>query len=222
MSAAEPPSAKVLLPTSSNQQEPKRLGLRWLRLTAIVVVVVTVGVGAVFGARLNRDPNIVDTPLIGKPASSQVVPYLEKDGKMSLQDLRGQVVVVNFWASWCIACRKEHPALMAAASAYRKSGVVFVGVVFQDRRSTAIGFLNELGRSSGYRYVTDPRSRLAIDFGVFGVPETFFIDREGTIVAKITGASTLPLLSGVLDQILAGRTPKAESKTGPAQPAPNP
>ena len=203
-----------------NDDETERYGLRWLRLTAIVVVIIAIGTGAVFGARLNRNVNIVNTPLIGKPAPVESVPYLEKDGTLSLKEFRGRVVVVNFWASWCVACREEHPSLMAAASAYRKAGVTFVGVVYQDRKATAVSFLDELGRGTGYRYVTDPQSKLAIDFGVFGVPETFFIDRDGTIAAKITGASTLPLLSEVLDDMLSGRDPAAESNTGPVQPAP--
>lgn len=197
-------------------------GLPGLRLAALVAVVLTVGIAAIFGARLNRDPTLVNTPLLGQPAPTRAVPLLEKAGTLSLQELRGRVVVVNFWASWCVACREEHPSLLAAASAYRKAGVTFVGVVYQDRPASAVGFLDQLGRGKGYRYTTDPQSRLAIDFGVFGVPETFFLDRTGTIVAKITGPSTLPLLSGVLDDILAGRNPDAYTKTRPAQSKPRP
>ena len=154
---------------------------------------------------------------VGMPA----VPYLEQDGSLSLEDFRGQVVVVNFWASWCVACREEHPALTAASAAYREAGVEFIGVVYQDRTPNAVGFLDEMGRGEDFRYVTDPESRLAIDFGVFGVPETFFIDETGKIAAKITGASTLPLLSGVLDEMLAGRTPAPSTNTGPVQEAPD-
>lgn len=206
-----PPDAA---PTLQDPGEPEHYGLRWLRLSAIVVVVLTVGTAAIFGSRIGGDPTLINTPLIGTPAPNTTVPFLEKNDTMSLKDLRGRIVVVNFWASWCLACRKEHPSLMAAASAYRKAGVAFVGVVYQDRTSSAVAFLDELGRGKGYRYVTDPQSRLAIDFGVFGVPETFFVDQKGTIVAKITGASTLPMLSGVLDDILAGRNPNAYTKKG--------
>ena len=207
-------------PGSPGTREPERHGPPWLRLAAVAVVVVTVGTAAVFGARLNRDPTLVETPLIGTSAPTRAVPLLEKKGTLSLKALRGQVVVVNFWASWCVPCREEHPSLTAASSAYRKAGVAFVGVVYQDRSASAVRFLDELGRGKGYRYTTDPRSRLAIDFGVFGVPETFFLDRTGRIVAKITGRSTLPMLSGVLNDILAGRTPDAYAKTGPVQPQP--
>ena len=207
--------------TDAAKPASRRRLRRWLRWSAVLALVLPVGVGALFGARLDRDPSLVSSPLIGQPAAERTVPYLEQDGAMSLSDLRGQVVVVNFWASWCVACREEHPALNAAAAAYRDAGVEFIGVVYQDRPSSAIAFLDEMGRSENYRYVTDPESRLAIDFGVFGVPETFFLDETGTIAAKITGASTLPLLSGVLDEMLAGRTPTPSTNTGPVQEAPD-
>ncbi len=216
MTEARPPSESTVA-TEPGSRRLRRL-LRW---SAVLVVVLAVGVGALFGARLDRDPSLVSTPLIGQPASERTVPYLEQDGSLSLEDFRGQVVVVNFWASWCVACREEHPALTAASAAYREAGVEFIGVVYQDRTPNAVGFLDEMGRGEDFRYVTDPESRLAIDFGVFGVPETFFIDETGKIAAKITGASTLPLLSGVLDEMLAGRTPAPSTNTGPVQEAPD-
>ncbi|MFC4004387.1 TlpA family protein disulfide reductase [Prauserella oleivorans] len=192
--------------------------VRWI---ALAVVVVAVGVGAIFGSRLGKDPTLVDSPLIGKPAPTATLPNLEGNGAVSLADLRGRIVVVNFWASWCVACREEHPALVSAANNYRAAGVVFVGVNYQDQRGAAIGFLDEMGRGdpSAYRYVTDPGSKLALDFGVFGVPETFFIDRDGTVVGKIAGPSSYQLLSTSLDEILAGRTPRSRTE-GSVQPAP--
>ncbi|PXY25379.1 TlpA family protein disulfide reductase [Prauserella muralis] len=192
--------------------------VRWI---ALAVVVVAVGVGAIFGSRLGKDPTLVDSPLIGKPAPAANLPNLEGDGAVSLADLRGQIVVVNFWASWCVACREEHPALVSAANNYRAAGVVFVGVNYQDQRGAAIRFLDEMGRGdpSAYRYVTDPGSKLALDFGVFGVPETFFIDRAGTVVGKIAGPSSYQLLSTSLDEVLAGRTPRSRTE-GSVQPAP--
>ena len=200
---------------------PRRRRPRWLRWGAVLAVALSVGAGALFGARLDRNPALVSTPLIGQPASDRTVPYLEQDGSLSLTDFRGQVVVVNFWASWCVACREEHPAFTAAAAAYREAGVQFIGVVYQDRPENAVAYLDEMGRGEDYLYATDPGSRLAIDFGVFGVPETFFIDETGKIAAKITGGSTLPLLSGVLDEMLAGRQPTPSTDTGPVQEAPD-
>lgn len=194
---------------------------RMVRWIALLAVVVAVGIGAVFGSRLGEDPTLVDSPLIGKPAPTKPLPHLEREGALSLADLRGQVVVVNFWASWCTACREEHAALVTAANTYQAEDVTFVGVNYQDQKSAATSFLDELGRGNprAYRYVTDPGSRLALDFGVFGIPETFFLDRSGNIVAKITGPSTYPLLSGTLDAILAGRQPRSHTE-GTVQPAP--
>lgn len=195
----------------------RRRAITW---GAALVAVIAIGIGAVFGTRLGQDPTLVDSPLIGQPAPTTRVPELEGRGSLSLADLRGQIVVVNFWASWCVACREEHPALTAAARDYRAAGVTFVGVDFQDGQDSAIRFLDELGRGGpNYRYVTDPGSRLALDFGVFGIPETFFIDRDGTIVGKITGPSTYPLLSAALDATLAGREPGSRT-AGTVQPAP--
>ncbi len=112
---------------------------------------------------------------------------------------------MNFWASWCVPCRNEHDDLVGTARTYADRDVVFLGIVYQDNPDQAIAFLDELG--CGYDHLTDPGSTAVIDFGVFGIPETFFIDRDGTIVAKITGESTAQVLSETLDQSLAGEQP---------------
>jgi cytochrome c biogenesis protein CcmG/thiol:disulfide interchange protein DsbE len=191
-----------------------------LRLAAVVVAVAAIGIGAVFGSRLTSDPTLVDSPLIGRPAPEVLLPALEGPGEVALAGLRGQIVVVNFWASWCVACREEHPALVGAAQQYRDAGVTFVGVDYQDSKASAVAFLDELGRGGeNYSYATDPGSRAALEFGLFGVPETFVIDRSGTMVAKITGPSTFPLLAGVLDAVIAGQRPGVQTG-GPVQPSP--
>jgi cytochrome c biogenesis protein CcmG/thiol:disulfide interchange protein DsbE len=192
---------------------------RWPRRLALAAVAGVVVAGGVLGSRFGTDPTLVQTPMVGKPVPSRSLPALDGGGQVDLARLRGQVVVVNFWASWCVPCRQEHPDLVAATAAYRAAGVRFVGVVYQDTPEAARRFLDELGRGQGYLYVTDPGSRAAIDFGVFGVPETFFIDRQGTVAAKITGRSTFPLLADTLDQILAGKTPESR-QTSRVQPAP--
>ena len=196
-----------------------RNGWRIARIVALAVVVVVVALGAVLGSRIGQDPTLVESPLIGQPAPDVTFPLLEGSGSVGLKDLRGQIVVVNFWASWCITCREENAVLVAANDAYQDSGVVFMGVNYQDQESSAVAFLDELGRGEGYQYVTDPDSRAAVQFGVYGVPETFFIDRSGTIVAKITGAANSRLLASVLDAILAGRTPQSRTE-GTVQPGP--
>ena len=207
----------LLAPDPPRRRSRRR---RLLAVTAALVALAAVGVGAVFGSRLGTDAALVDSPLIGRPAPAVTLPYLERAGTLSLDELRGQVVVVNFWASWCVACREEHPALVAVAEQYRDAGVVLVGIDYQDGEDSAVAFLDEMGRGGdNYRYVTDPGSRAALDFGIFGVPETFVIDRAGTVVAKVTGPVTYPLLAGAVDAVLAGQRP--EARTGvPVQPAP--
>ena len=170
-----------------------------------VVLVVLVGVGAAFGARFGTDPSVVDSPMIGKPMPEVTLPYLEREGDLALTDLEADVLVVNFWASWCVPCREEHDDLLAAAARYDDQGVTFVGIVFQDRPEQAIAFLDELGR--GYDHLLDPGSRAAIDFGVFGIPETYFVDGDGIVRAKIVGASDLGLLSQTIEAVLAGEQP---------------
>lgn len=186
--------------------------IRWIKRAAIAVIIAVVLMAAAFGTRFGSDPTLVDSPLIGRPAPDVALPYLESTGELALRDLRGQIAVVNFWASWCVPCREEHDDLVAAAEGYRGADVTFVGIVYQDQPDQAIAFLDELGR--GYDNVVDPDSRAAIDFGVFGIPETFFIDRTGTIVAKVTGASDLPLLQTTLDTMLAGRVPPSATQPG--------
>jgi cytochrome c biogenesis protein CcmG/thiol:disulfide interchange protein DsbE len=206
-------------PSPEELQAPTRRG-RAVRWVALLVAVAAVAAGVVFGSRLDTDPTLVETPLIGTAAPDLELPALEVAAPLRLADLRGQVVVVNFWASWCVACREEHPALLAVAENYRADGVTFVGIVYQDQPDAAVGFLDEMGRGGdNYRYVTDPGSTAALDFGVFGVPETFIIDRDGVIQGKITGPSTYPLLAGAIEEVLAGRVPQSRT-SGSVQPGP--
>ena len=133
----------------SESQVPARSSDRvfWLVMAGVIVVLV---VGVVLSQRFGSDPSITASPLIGKPVPQVVVPYLEEPGDFSMADLDGDIVVVNFWASWCFGCRQEHPALVAAAEQYEDFGVSFVGVNYQDVTvARATGFLDEVAKMAG-------------------------------------------------------------------------
>lgn len=174
---------------------------------AIVVAVglAVIVLGVVFSSRFGTDPSLTASPLIGQPAPDLSVPYLEVEGDFDFSTLDGDVAVVNFWASWCLSCRDEHETLLQAAAQYADLDVTFVGVMVQDQPGNGMRFLDELGRGDPYVYVDDDRSRVSLEFGVLGVPETFFIDRNGTIVAKVSGPVNGPLLAGTLDAIILGQ-----------------
>lgn len=129
--------------------------------------------------------------------------------EVSLASHRGEVVVLNFWASWCLACRDEHAPLSRVATQYRDRGVVFYGVLYNDKPEPARRWIKEMGGQS-YATLLDPGSRTAIDYGLYGVPETFFIDREGRVAYKHIGPVTESLLIRKLDEILA-QQPEQES-----------
>jgi len=133
---------------------------------------------------LTRDPHELKSVLINKPAPAFRVPQLKAADKMiSNEDMRGKVWLLNVWASWCVACREEHPYLIE----YAKSGVVPIyGLNYKDRREDALATLDELGDPYLVSAV-DLDGRVGIDFGVYGAPETYIIDQGGTIRFKYVG-----------------------------------
>lgn len=100
-------------------------------------------------------------------------------GRLSLEELRGRPVVLNFWASWCIPCREEAPLLTKLAADYSDRGLMVVGVVYQDTAANAIDFMRRYGQT--YPGLLDPTGRTALDYGVLGIPETYFIDATGAV-----------------------------------------
>jgi cytochrome c biogenesis protein CcmG/thiol:disulfide interchange protein DsbE len=176
---------------------------RWTPVLAVAAVVAALT--ALFGFALGQNPDVVQPVLVGKPAPDFSLRTLDGSRTVSLASLRGQVVVVNFWASWCADCRVEHPALTQAFDRYRDQGVTFVGVSFEDGSSAAESF----ARASGIRWplVNDPGSATAIDFGVTGVPETFVIGPGGRIAAKTIGPVRYMPLSAAIAGALPGGSP---------------
>ncbi|MEA3510399.1 MAG: redoxin family protein [Actinomycetota bacterium] len=173
----------------------------WLVIAAGVIVMI---VGIVFYKSLEWDPTVVASPHIDKPAPEMVLDELEGDGQVRLSDHLGDVVVINFWASWCTGCRQEHAALDAAAADYANFDVTFFSVNTQDEEGQAIGFLDRFGRSDETVYGIDHGSNAAFAYGVAGLPETFFVDRDGVIVGKVIGPVTYDLLTATIDRVLLG------------------
>ena len=151
---------------------------------------------AILVSNLGRDPHAVRSPLIGRPAPSFSLTPVGGGPPVSLESLRGRPVVINFWATWCVPCFQEHPALQGAARAMG-SDVQFLGVVYEDDEARVRSFLAERGQA--YPSLLDDGARTAIAYGVAGVPETYFIDAAGRISAKYS----LPLDPQTIVQLVA-------------------
>lgn len=148
---------------------------------------------------LSLNPKEVPSPLIGKPAPEFTLPQLHKpDASLSRADLLGQVYVLNVWASWCAACRDEHPALVDFA---RRQVVPIYGLNYKDDRMAGIQWLNRLGNPY-VASIHDFEGKLGIDFGVYGVPETFVIDREGIIRYKHIGPVNPQILRETIEPLV--------------------
>lgn len=147
-----------------------------------------------FAAGLGRDSKILPSPLIGKPAFAFDIAKLGSDERLRLADFRGKVVVMNFWASWCLSCKDEHHVLLKVADRLKSAaGVQFIGINHKDTAANAEAFLKKMGRFP-YPSGVDPQGRLGLEFGVYGMPETFFITADGVIADKHIGALTEKVL----------------------------
>lgn len=162
-------------------------------------VVAAVGFLGLLGFGLTRDARKLPSALVGQPAPAFAAPTLSGDSLRS-ESLRGDVVVLNFWASWCIPCRQEHGILRRAERSYADEDVSIVGVVYQDRPESARRFMRRLGGE--WPSVLDPGSRIAIDYGVYGVPETFFLSPDGNVARKHIGPLTQEALEAAVDSLL--------------------
>lgn len=152
----------------------------------------------VLASGLRYDPREVVSPLIGRPAPEFALSDLAGRA-IRLEDLRGQPVVLNFWATWCQPCAVENP-IFAAMSRRYAGRVRFVSVIYQDSPEAVRAY--EQLRGSWGPTLTDPESRIAIRYGVYGVPETFIIDSKGLIHEKVTGMVSFAGLSRSLEAML--------------------
>lgn len=168
---------------------------RWLLpLTAVPVLALLA-----YGFRVN--PREIPSPLLGRPAAPFALATYD-GAPMELASLRGRVVVLNFWASWCYpACYEEAPVLERGWRAYRERGVVVLGVDIQDKDEAGRKFIRDFGLT--FPNGPDPAGKVSVDYGVYGVPETFFIDRQGSIRVKHVSAVTDQVFRDTVEALLA-------------------
>lgn len=160
------------------------------------VVVAVAGALALLGWGVLRPDENRASPLAGRPASDFTVETF--DGRqVTLSELRGRPVVLNFYASWCLACRDEAAVLEEGWRTYGPRGAVFIGLAVRDDREAAIAFARRYGKT--YLLGPDARGRVGLDFGIFGVPETVFISPDGRIADKVVGPVTPELLAERLE-----------------------
>ncbi len=154
------------------------------RLMPLIIFVMLVAVLAI-GLTLN--PRLVPSPLVGKPAPEFELPLLNTPGKLTHEDLKGSVTLLNVFASWCFACRQEHEAITQLS----RNGFRVIGFNYKDETEDAIAWLRQFGNP--YQIVAqDLDGRVGIDWGVYGAPETFLIDNEGIIRHKTIGPLSDP------------------------------
>ena len=160
-------------------------------LKFILPLLLFLGLALMLAAGLNRDPKEVPSPLIGKPAPAFTLARLDDAAQtIKRDDLLGKVWVLNVWASWCVACREEHPLLVEFS---RRKMVPLVGLNYKDVRADGLRWLAKFGDPYDAS-LFDNDGKVGIDFGVYGVPETFVIDKEGVIRYKQIGPITAEAL----------------------------
>jgi cytochrome c biogenesis protein CcmG/thiol:disulfide interchange protein DsbE len=167
--------------------------------TAALIVIGFLGI-LVWGM-LNRQPitGLSGVTMVDRPAPDFTLTTFE--GKtISLKDLRGKPIIINFWASWCPPCRIEAPLLERTWRAYKNRGLIFLGVNIQDRKEDALSYMREFDIT--YPNGPDPTGEIAIDYGVSGLPVTFFVSRKGEVVRRWVGAIERNALMGMIEEIM--------------------
>lgn len=158
-------------------------------LIPLILFVILVGFLAV---GLSRDPQEIPSPLIGKQAPAFELPQLGEPQKtFSPESMKGQPWILNVWASWCVACREEHPVLVELG---KQDVAPIIGLDYKDKRDDAMTMLAHQGNPY-LLSAFDANGRVGIDYGVYGVPETYIIDKAGVIRFKHIGPITMELLN---------------------------
>ena len=178
----------------------RRVGGRFLLALPLIIFIAIIGI---FLLRLETPIGQPRSALIGAEMPNLLLPPLET---LNMPPMRAEeiaarvensVIVVNFWASWCVPCRAEHPFLMRLAE---RANVVIIGINYKDSAENAAGFISDLGNPF-WRIGVDERGHTAIDWGVYGIPETFIINKEGKIAYKHIGPITQTHMPEILSHI---------------------
>jgi cytochrome c biogenesis protein CcmG/thiol:disulfide interchange protein DsbE len=173
--------------------------MAWRRLILTVLIIVPVLWLLAFG--FSRDSRFINSPLVQTQATPFTITLF--DGRrLSLSDFRGKAVFLNFWASWCPPCRAEAKDLEAAWQKVKDQNMVFIGVALQDTDENSRAFLKEFNVT--YPNGRDDSGKIAIDYGVWGIPESFFIDPQGRITYKHVGSIRASMVMAKLEETLRG------------------
>ena len=169
-----------------------------------VVMAAIAGLTGLFVFGFTVNPKIVPSPLVHRPAPGFAVSELNTGQPLSLESLKGTPFLLNFWASWCAACREEAPLLKAAYERYEKAGRKFrvIGIAIQDTLADARRFARRYGKQY-YLALDNARGDVSLNWGLYGVPETFFVDARGIITHKHIGALTWPTVEAEMERLLA-------------------
>lgn len=166
---------------------------------AAAVALVLVFVVVVAATSKPAEQRIADSPLVGKAAPA-VAGDVVTGASATLADLRGRYVIVNFFATWCIPCRREHPELVRFAARHAASGdAAVMQVVYGDRSSAVRDFIEKNG--GAWPVVDDPKGSIALEWGVRGLPESYLVGPDGVVQVKITGGATADALEDLLRQL---------------------
>jgi cytochrome c biogenesis protein CcmG, thiol:disulfide interchange protein DsbE len=179
----------------------------WRRLAITLLIITPILALLAFG--FTRDSRYIVSPLIAKPATPFTVTTFNGD-KLTLNDLRGKAVFLNFWASWCLPCRAEARDLEAAWQKVKDKNMVFLGVALQDTDKNSLEFLKEFNVT--YPNGKDESGKIGVDYGTWGIPESFFIDPHGRITYKHVGGIRAALVIAKLEEATKGSVSAQEGR----------
>ena len=178
------------------------------------VMLFIVGLTSLFAFGFTRNPKVVESPLVGRPAPGFSLTEMNTGEPLDHNRLRGTPYLLNFWASWCTACREEAPYLKMAYERYEKPGRNFrvVGIAIQDTVEKARAFAQRYGKAY-YLALDDQQGSISLNWGLYGVPETFFVNADGIISHKHIGALTWPVVETEVTKLLGFTEPTGAVST---------